>query len=353
VTVPYSDETPLPLYQYFPGFTKERDTQAGVDAFGEAVLQKVTYMLEKEAGAQSEMLRRLLVDLDVDNCDVSRLDYLAYILGVPIPGDLTDEYRRQYLRQLPDLIKLKGLHQKFIKEAAFRNRKDIWLVELWKTTENEDRNYERSPDAVYRFKAARVDMMSCSGSCESVCESICEEGFQLSGAYVNPSQAQEILNELGEVLPIHVVLRRQAQFIEPNEAFPITQDTLGCWTSCESICENVCETAAQVWPGSYTESNFRDLGPVPSDSWAFETVCINVCESVCQTCCECGQEGTCGTLCELTCQVVCAGVCQNTCMQSCQSACQDYCQDCQAGCQLTCQIVCVDTCETLCEVGVE
>ena len=353
MTVPYNDETPLPLYQYFTGFIKNKDELAGVDGSGEAVLQKLTYMLEKESGAHSEMIRRLLVDLDVDNCDPSRFDYLAYILGVPIPGDLTDEYKRQYLRQLPDLLKVKGLHQYFLKQAAFRNRKDIWLVELWKTEEHEDRSYEQSPDAAHQLKAARIDMMSCSGSCESICESICESGFQLSGAYVNPSQAEQILSELGDVLPIHVVLRRQAQYIEPNEVFPATLDTIGCWTSCESICVTACESGEQTWPGSYVEGNFRDAGPVPSDSWAYETICVNVCESVCQTCCECGQEGTCSTVCELACQVVCASVCQDTCMTSCQSDCQDICQACTAGCQLSCQVICVDSCESLCEISVE
>ena len=74
MTTPYDDETPLELYKYFPTYTKRRDELAGVDGAGEAILQKITYMLEKESGAHVEMLRKLLVNLDVDNCDASRID---------------------------------------------------------------------------------------------------------------------------------------------------------------------------------------------------------------------------------------------------------------------------------------
>jgi hypothetical protein len=355
VAVPYSNEDPLEVYRYFSTFIKSRDELAGVDDAGEAILQKITYMLEKEAGAHVEMLRKLIVNLDVDNCDVSRLDYLAFILGIPIPGDWTDEIRRQYLRQLPDLLKIKGTHLNFAKQAAFHDHSDVWLVELWKRIENEYRSYRREPDATHTLKSARVDMLSCATSCESICESICESGFQLDGDYVQPSAAEQILAELGEVLPVHVVLRRQAEFVEPNEAFYPSYDTLGCWSYCESWCEDACESDTQVWPGSYTESDFRDLGPVPQDRWAYETICITICESICQTCCECGQEGTCATLCEVTCQVLCASVCQSSCMQACQTDCQGVsCQvTCAASCQETCQSVCVDSCESLCEADLE
>jgi len=354
LTVPFNDENPLQLYRYFPTFIKERDELAGVDGAGEAVLQKITYMLEKEAGAHVEMLRKLIVNLDVDNCDPSRFDYLAFILGVPIPRDWTDQIRRQYLRQLPDLIKIKGTHLNFAKQAAFRDRSDYWLVELWKTTEYEDRSYRQKPNPSHQLKSARVDMLVCATSCETVCETVCETGFQLDGDYVPPGTAQNILNELGEVLPIHVLLRRQVRVIEPDDAFYTTRDTLGCWTFCESWCENACETATQPWPGSYAESLFTDRGPAPLDRWSYQTICITMCETYCQSCCECGQEGTCQTVCELTCQVVCATVCQSACMQSCQTTCQTVCQlACAASCQSSCQSICVLSCETNCEADIE
>jgi hypothetical protein len=355
VAVPYNNEDPLEVYRYFSTFIKRRDELAGVDDAGEAILQKITYMLEKESGAHVEMLRKLIVNLDVDNCDPSRIDYLGFILGIPIPHDWNDETRRQYLRLLPDLIKIKGTHLNFAKQAAFHDHSDVWLVELWKRIENEDRSYREVPNPSHQLKSARVDMLSCATSCESICESICEGGFQVDGDYVPPGTAERILAELGEVLPIHVVLRRQQLMVEPNEAFYPSFDTLGCHTSCESICEDACESDTQVWPGSYTESDFRDLGPIPQDRWAYETICITLCESICQTCCECGQEGTCATVCEVTCQVVCATVCQSTCMASCQTVCQiGACQvTCAATCQLSCQSICITTCETLCEADLE
>lgn len=356
MAVPYSDEDPLELYRYFPTFTKRRDELAGVDGAGESILQKITYMLEKESGAHVEMLRKLIVNLDVDNCDVSRIDYLAFIFGIPIPGDWTDEIRRQYLKQLPALIKIKGTHPHFVKQAAFHGRADYWIVELWKRIENEDRSWREQPNPSHQLKAARIDMLSCATSCESVCESICEAGMQLDGDYVAPSIAQQILNELGEVLPVHVVLRRQAQFVEPSDGFYPANDTLGCWTFCESWCENACETDVQDWPGSYVDGEFFDRSPFPQDSYSFETICVTMCESYCQTCCECGQEGTCATLCELTCQVVCETVCQSACMTSCMASCTGGCtaSGCTTGaCQTSCTSICINTCETLCEADVE
>lgn len=354
MALPYSDADPLELYRYFPTFMRRRDELAGVDNAGEAVLQKITYMLEKESGAHVEMLRRLLLELDVDNCSASRFNYLGYILGIPIPGDWSDSRRRMYLKQIPDLLKIKGTHLNFARQAAF-HQQDIWLVELWKTEENEYRRYSQTSSSAYNLKSARVDMMSCSSSsCESICESTCEAGFQLGGEYVRPSIAQRLLDQLGEVLPVHVVLRRQAQFVERTDAFYPSYDTLGCFSLCQSICEDTCEAQEQAWPGSYVESDFGESGPMPYDSWAYETLCVTICESECQTCCECGQEGTCETLCEVTCQVVCETVCQSTCMAACQSVCQSACQTaCAASCQLICVTTCQDSCESYCEADLE
>lgn len=362
MALPYSDEDPLALYKYFPTYVKRRDELAGVDDAGEAVLQKLTYMLEKEAGAHVEMIRRLLYELDVDTCSVSRFNYLAFILGIPVPGDFSDEKRRMYLKQIPDLLKIKGTHLNFAKQAAF-HAQDVWLVELWKTEENEYRRYSQTSSSTYNLKSARVDMLTCGSSCESICESICESGIQLSGAYVQPSAAERILEDLGEVLPVHVVLRRQAEFVERTDSFYPSYDTLGCSAYCESICTVACEAQEQAWPGSYTESGFGDSGPVPYDSWAYSTLCVTICESTCQTCCECGQEGTCETLCEVTCQVVCETVCQSTCMLACQTGCQfgsceTVCTSCQLACTLACQTACTQscqasTCESICEADVE
>lgn len=355
MALPFENADPLELYRYFPTFVKYRDEIAGVDNAGEAVLQKITYMLEKEAGAHTEMLRRLILDLDPLHCDPSRFDYLAYILGVPIPGDWTDEYRRQYLRQIPDLLKIKGTHLHFGKQAAFAQR-DVWLVELFKTTEYEDRYYSRTPDSMFDIKSARVDMLACSGSCESVCESSCESGFQLEGEYIRPGLAQQILDELGEVLPVHVRLRREAVFVEPNDGFFFEQDTIGCRFACESVCESACEGGSESWPGSYTEYTHTDRMRMPRDTYEIGIFCITTCESFCQTCCECGQQGTCETTCELVCQLVCESVCQDTCQTTCQSgACQVSCQDeCQTSCQFfSCETVCEISCENLCEADLE
>jgi len=355
VALPYEDADPLELYRYFPTFVKARDELAGVDGAGEAVLQKITYMLEKEAGAHTEMIRRLILDLDPDHCDVSRFDYLAFALGVPIPGDLTDEVRRQYLRQLPGLLKIKGTHLHFAKKAAFADHKDVWLVELFKTTLYEDRYYTREPDSIHDIKSARVDMLACSGSCESICESTCESGVQLEGAWVKPGLAEQILNEIGEVLPVHVVLRREAVYVEPTDGFFFERDSIGCHFYCEAVCESGCEGGSESWPGSYTEYENTDRMGMPRDSYQIEMYCVNTCESWCQTCCECGQEGTCEQTCELFCQLVCESVCQETCQATCQSVCQGSCQDaCQLGCQyFSCEFVCETTCESLCEADIE
>ena len=279
---------------------------------------------------------------------------MAFLLGVPIPGDWTDETRRQYLKQIPALLKIKGTHLHFAKKAAFYDHKDVWLVELWKSVQNEDRFYSQHPSTFYSLKSARVDMLACSGTCESICESICEEGFQTSGEYVQPSAAEAILNELGQVLPVHVLLRRQARYVEPNEFFEQPNETLGCHTVCESICVTACQLSEQAWPGSYVESFLSDAGPSPYDSWAFSTICIRSCESICQTCCECGQEGTCTTVCEVSCQLVCANNCQTNCMQSCQQSCQDDCMvQCAATCEWSCMNFCESICETLCEADIE
>jgi len=340
LALPYSDADPLELYRYLPTFIRRRDELAGLDNAGEAVLQKLTYMLEKESGAHVEMIRRLIVELDVDNCDPSRFNYLGYILGIPIPGDWTDARRRMYLKQLPNLLKIKGTHLNFSKQAAF-HQQDVWLVELWKTQEREYRYYAQSPFSTYHLKSARVDMLSCATSCESICESICEHGVQLSGDYVRTTVAQRILDQLGEVLPVHVVLRRQTQFVERVDSFYPSYDTLGCISWCQSICEGACTIQAQSWPGSYLESDFDDEAPQVYDSWSYETTCITLCESICQTCCECGQEGTCETLCEVTCQAVCEAVCQSTCMTTCQS----IRQTCLMSCEITCEAVCEPTVE--------
>ena len=113
MALPASDADALELYRYFPSFVKYRDSEAGVDANGEGILQKITYVLEKEAGAHSELIRRLLYNLDPDSCDLQFLDYLAFIFGERVPGDWGDEKRRGFLRQLPDLLKVKGLHLGF------------------------------------------------------------------------------------------------------------------------------------------------------------------------------------------------------------------------------------------------
>lgn len=354
MALPYEDADPLELYKYFPTFVKHRDELAGVDDAGEAILQKITYMLEKESGAHSEMIRRTILNIDPDHCDPSRFDYLAFLLGVPIPGDWTDEKRRQYLRQIPGLLKIKGTHLNFAKQAAFIDRPDIWLVELFKTTENEDRYYSRTSGGGFDLKSARVDMLSCSGSCESVCESSCESGFQLQGNWVRPGIAEQILADMGQVLPVHVVLRREAVFIEPNDAHYPTFDSIGCHYYCESVCESDCEAGEELWPGSYTEYIHSDRGFFPRDRYTIETFCITTCESWCQTCCECGQEGTCATTCETLCQLVCESVCQEGCQTDCQGECQSVCQAlCESICQTMCTGGCESTCEALCEADLE
>ncbi len=325
MALPFENADPLGLYRYFPTFVKLRDEEAGTDSNGETILQRITYMLEKEAGAHVEMLRGIIDGIDPDHCDASLLNHLSFILGVPIPGGWGDERKREFLRQLPGLIRIKGTQLHFLKKASFAGYAGIFPVELWKTIPREDRSYERESSPPNVLKAARIDLMSCSASCEQYCEVSCEYAIKVDGNYVPAGIAEGVLEEIGEVLPIHVVLRRDVQVVEPDDGFFPSMATLGCH-DCEIYCEASCEAAAQSWPGSYLESNFEDEFTLPKDSYVIDMDCITACESSCQTCCECGQEGTCETLCETACQVVCEAVCQSACMTACQGSCQATCQ---------------------------
>lgn len=341
---PYADA--MELYRYFPTFIKYQDSQAGLDDDGEALLQKITWCLEKESGAHSEMVRQLILNLDRDYCNPRLLNYLAYIFGERIPGSWGDEQRRHFLKALPDLLKIKGEHLGFVRRAAFHDRKDVFLVELFKTQLYEDRAYSMYRGASYPYQSARIDILACISSCESWCETLCEAGT-IEGARLTSTMAEGLLDDLGEVLPVHVLLRKDVRVVEPSYPFFPSYDTLGCVSVCETWCETACETAEESWPGSYVEAALRDRFTMPRDLTSYSTECITACESACQTCCECGAEGTCTVGCEVVCEVVCEDICQGACMMTCQTGCQ------AGGCEWGCQVYCEDYCETVCEAGVE
>lgn len=329
--LPQSDADPLELYRYFPSFVKFRDSEAGTDANGEAILQKITYVLEKEAGAHSEMIRLLLHNLDPDNCALQFLDYLAFILGERIPGSWDDEKRRWFLRQLADLLKLKGLHLGFERRAAFASRHDVHAVELYKATLNETCDYVDEEDGSHPYRAARIDVAECA-FCETYCQAGCEAGY-VQTETMTPAEAKELVEDLGEVLPVNVLVREDCATSDPTSVLRDVEDTIGCFASCEAYCQGTCEYAEEAWPGSEVEGNFVDrLSPVV-DTFVVEQECVGRCEVTCQTCCECGWEGApCSTGCETTCQVSCEYTCQTLCMSSCQSGCQ------AGGCEWGCEI---------------
>lgn len=323
MALPAADADALELYRYFPSFVKYRDSEAGVDANGEAILQKITYVLEKESGAHAELIRRLLYNLDPNNCETRFLDYLAFIFGEKIPGDWSDEKRRWFLRQLPDLLKLKGLHLGFERRAAFAGRLDAHAVELFKSIVNETCDYSDERDAGHIYRAARINITGCL-SCQAYCQAGCEEGY-VQVETMPSGEAKELVEELGEVLPVNVLVREDCATWDPSSPMSPLSDTMGCSLS--------CEYSGEAWSGSEIESDWGDKFSPLLDHFLVIQECVSQCEAACQTCCECQDEvSPCATGCEVNCQVSCEYTCQTDCMATCMTGCQAGA--CQWGCEV-------------------
>ena len=336
------------FYQYLPSYVRFRDSRENTDADdGRPVLEKLVELIETETGITSDLITGLITNIDVDTCPLGYIDYLAWLLGEQIPGGWSDTDRREFLRVLADLLKLKGTHQGFEKRAAFAGEKAARLIELFKHELYEQYIYSRTSSSYFPYKSARVDVarVVCDTSCESFCE------YQQELDYLTPKEGQALIDEIGETLPIHVLVRKLAIPVDISDQFSTPADSIaGCLMSCQVYCEAGCEEEAQVYGGSECQARIGNSFPTTFDTFLVTTVCVSYCESACQTCCECGEEGTCETVCETTCQVTCEDLCQEACMvQGCQTDCQSG--SCQEGCQTSCQDACESGCEPMLEEG--
>lgn len=366
------------LYKYLPSYIRFRDSNENKDPDdGRPVLEKLVELIETEAGVTSDLVTGLIINIDPDTCPLEYIDYLAWLLGEQIPGGWSDIDRREFLRVLADLLKLKGTHQGFEKRAAFAGEKAARLIELFKHELYEQYVYSRTTSDFYPLKSARVDVarVECDTSCESFCE------YQQELDYLTPQEGQALIDGIGETLPIHVLVRKVAIPVDISDMFSTPTDSIGgCFMSCQVYCEMTCEEEAQVYGGSECQAIIANPFPTTFDAFLVTTVCRNSCQAACQSCCECGEEGSCESVCESSCQVVCEGICQDACMvqgcqtdcqagscqEQCQTSCQDSCEsgcepmletgctqcetECQVACEQTCQVTCETDCQTTCEI---
>lgn len=250
---------------------------------GNSILERFCDCLDDEYDTTKEEIDDLLTGIDPDTCDVTLLKYLGFLLNEYPDPDWTELQQREFIKNLVALHKYKGTHHNVSLRSLMIYKQDIDLIELWKTTAVnplESTHYQSYQSAGYPFKSARIDVISCQGACETVGETDYD--------YMTPSEAEAYLDSLGDVLPVHVLVRKIFAERADTDLFHEDNDDLGCVTYCETTCETDKEGDVSYWGGSIVRGVPEDeFNAVSSDDLSAIQSCVYICETTCEDCCEC------------------------------------------------------------------
>ena len=241
-----------------------------------SILEEWCKAIDAEYEETKAEIEELLNLIDPDECDIGYLKYIAGLLGESIPPTLNELNQREFLKNLCDYYKIKGTHLNAELRSKVIKDKNISLIELYKTQLFETTDYSSIEDVNHDLKSARIDVMDCSLGCETIDETV-----------MNPAQAEAYLEDLGEVLPIHVLVKKEFETQSVLDELDYPDDYIGCVSSCETYCEGTCETIDETWDGSYVSGDFQDsMSSIQDNLIAIET-CIYSCETECEDCCQC------------------------------------------------------------------
>jgi hypothetical protein len=294
----------LSFYQLLPEIIRTRDRLASglVGEAGEGNLEKLVYMLDQVAQQTVDDNEVLGESIDPDLCIESLFPYMSSILGEAFVDGWSMAKKRNFIRGLGLLYKVKATRRSWKSILNMRGYLDYFPWELWKADLYEKNgNYTLTP-AYYSIKSARVDLRQADMSYLSAGRPEWLESFR----------------------PIHVLIRLDQSDTELLDHWPSVGEGVDTEYTCGSAPEE-------------EDTSFADEDLVIAETcttWSCEIACQLSCTGSCETFCQAGG-------CEVACQTFCEGTCQTDCMYVCQSGCQESCEtDCQASCELTCEVGC-------------
>ena len=350
---------PLPeiqLYKLLPSIIRLKDSLAS--AGDEGNLEKITYALEQEAMRGRDEIAGLTSLVNPDTCPPRYLLYQSLMLGGDMPAGHTVHWRRNYIKSLVKVWKIKGTHPSWrlrITETGHNAN----AVELYKDEIYEDDGYFTDPGYYGYYRAARFDLY-------------------VGGVRLSRSESEAILAYLELVRPIHVLLRAFMELWDTTDIFPGAFDDNTTYYTQNWEGQVVGQFSESFDAADDASVRITETEPFPCTTKNLEIVtdCVVQCELACQDCCEmiscelyctfacepAGCEGWCENNCQLNCeygctagegcQLACTAACTYSCTTVCEQACQWGCQDaCQAPCQLACEDLCEPACQGACQLG--
>ena len=165
------------LYKYFPTFIKMRDSLASnlsMDDPREAVLEKLTYMIEQTFDETDAFIQTLLTLNDPDAVDQQYFSHISYLLGTMLPNGASEEETRFIIQQLVNHYKTSGTHLSWYTAWHWSGEEETKVTELYKRDQQEINNYSITRSANHPLKSARIQLGVCASGCESVCVNTCE-----------------------------------------------------------------------------------------------------------------------------------------------------------------------------------
>lgn len=228
------------------------------------ILERMFWVFERASEDVQAMIRGLPLLNDPGHADVEALPYILSLLGGRLPADQSEVLQREYVRQVIALHKIKGTTQAIVKGGRHRNLGTLKIRELTKTTFNEARgDYGEEFDDEHPLRAARVDLASCNTQCESFTEYALGSGEEYSGTNLTVrEQIRYWEQELDDVRPVHVLIRRLMFLQQFNEEWAVSNDTVAILT---------------------TASLIDEFEPT-EDELTITATCVGTCETSCQTC---------------------------------------------------------------------
>jgi len=333
----------MDLYQHLPEILRIRDELARLPGTGsKGPLGKFIECLELEGVVQENLAVGIVNLIDPDLVDEDYLIYMSLLFGEAVNENWSEFLKREYVKNLIKTIKTKCTTASWHRRSKEVGRGEIHIYELHKSDVEEDFQYSRQPDPSHPYRSARVDIGTCISSCETVCEISCENACEsaLEAAVLSPSQARAVIEDMGDIKPIHVLVRSDGGV----ESLSDSADNPTEYLSCGSFLEVDANRSKVI-------GTLDDHNPSINENLIGIQTCNSFCEtSTCQICCEFCLESGCATSCQLTCQAWCETNCQSTCEVHCESACESQCEDtCQIVCQTTCQLACQNACQMGCQ----
>jgi len=263
--------------------------------------------------------------IDVSTINAALLPYLGHVLQAPGFNTTEEFLERWFTRSSVPIHKKKGTLLSWNKHFRYSGQRKITLVELYKSTTNETKNYSPEQDAQHLLPSARIHLVPCETTCETVAE-------------YDYLTASVVLEEIEYIKPIQVLLPHAVIEIESEDLFADSLDTLGCSSS--------CETGSELWTGSLVTSVFQDAFPMHYDDLIITQTCVASCEISCTSCCEVDcEQSTCQLKCEVNCETSCTHTCETYCQACsevvCSTSCEVHCQEnCAGFCEASCQVAC-------------